>query len=344
MSTAVEDIDHGIRGRSLWQDAWARLRRNRLAVLCMILLAGVFLACFTGPWFCLWNPEIQNLKLRATPPGTVETLTKESWVSHKQDASLKNKDREALLKQREALEAEWMKVTNDGANPVKASHWFGTDTLGRDLLARTLRGGQVSLMVGLVATLVALLIGVAYGAAAGYAGGRMDDLMMRAVDTLRALPFMIFVILLTATFGKDLLLIFLAIGAVEWLTMARIVRAQVLGLARQEFVDAARSLGLGPAKIIFRHIVPNVLGPVIVYATLTVPAVMLLEAGLSFLGLGVQPPDSSWGTLIDDGATNMESYWWLLVFPSAFFSLTLFCLNFAGDGLRDALDVKSSKD
>ncbi|HWB06336.1 MAG TPA: ABC transporter permease subunit [Verrucomicrobiales bacterium] len=326
MTATAEEIDDSIRGRSLWQDAWARLRRNRLAVLCMVLLTGIIFTCFIGPWFCPWNPEIQNLKLRATPPGTMETLTEASWVNHGGTAE------------------EWRELTNGGANPQKRRHWFGTDTLGRDLLARTLRGGQVSLMVGLVATLVALIIGVAYGAAAGYAGGRTDDIMMRAVDTLRALPFMIFVILLTTMFEKNLLLIFLAIGAVEWLTMARIVRAQVLGLARQEFVDAARSLGLQPGRIIFRHIVPNVLGPVIVYATLTVPAVMLLEAGLSFLGLGVQAPDSSWGTLIDDGATNMESFWWLLVFPSAFFSLTLFCLNFAGDGLRDALDVKSAKD
>jgi oligopeptide transport system permease protein len=207
-----------------------------------------------------------------------------------------------------------------------------------------MHGGRVSLMVAAIATIVALIIGVTYGAVSGYFGGRADDMMMRLVEILRALPFLIFVILLTTMFGTKLWLIYLTIGAIEWLTMARIVRTQVLGLVRQEFVEAARSLGLPTHRIIFQHIVPNVLGPVIVYSTLTVPAVMLLEAGLSFLGLGVQPPQSSWGTLISDGADNMESYPWLLAGPAAIFSLTLFCLNFAGDGLRDALDVKASKD
>jgi oligopeptide transport system permease protein len=301
-ATAIPDTEE-VRGRSLWQDAWARLRRNHLAVACLILLALVFVTCFIGPLLVPWQPDVQNLELKAVPPGSVEMV-----------------------------------------NGEEVTHWFGTDTLGRDLLARTLQGGRLSLLVGLIATLVAVIIGVSYGAVAGYFGGRVDDAMMRAVDVLRALPFMIFVILLVAMFGRDLILIFLAIGAVEWLTMARIVRAQVLGLARQEFVDAARSLGLPAWRIIFRHIIPNVLGPVIVYATLTVPAVMLLEAALSFLGLGVQPPDSSWGLLIKDGADNMESQWWLLAFPAVFFSTTLFCLNFAGDGLRDALDVRSSKD
>lgn len=307
MSTAVipATLAPAIRpGRSLWQDAWARLRKNHLAVACGLVLIAVVLICFVGPRLSPWNPEVTNLALKASPPGTMETLA---------DGSM-------------------------------AKHWFGTDTLGRDLLTRIMRGGQVSLMVGLVATSVALLIGVAYGATAGYLGGRTDAVMMRFVDVLYALPFMIFVILLTTMFGKSMLLMYMAIGAVEWLTMSRIVRAQVQGLARQEFVEAARSLGLSTAVILFRHIIPNVLGPVIVYATLTVPAVMLLEAALSFLGLGVQPPDSSWGTLIDDGATNMETSPWLLIYPAAFFSITLFCLNFVGDGLRDALDVRGGKD
>ena len=198
--------------------------------------------------------------------------------------------------------------------------------------------------MGALATLVSLIIGVAYGATAGYLGGRADSVMMRVVDVLYSLPFMVFVILLTVAFGRSMMLLYLAIGAVEWLTMARIVRAGVQAQARQEFVEAARSLGLSDSRIIFRHIVPNVLGPVIVYTTLTVPAVMLLEAALSFLGLGVQPPQSSWGSLIDQGAKSMETYPWLLGIPAGFFSLTLFCFNFVGDGLRDAIDVKSGKD
>lgn len=228
--------------------------------------------------------------------------------------------------------------------PPSGSHWLGTDQQGRDLLVRLLLGGRVSLGVGLCATFVALTIGVVYGAAAGYVGGRTDDAMMRFVDVVYALPFTIFVILLMVFFGRHIWLLFLAIGAVEWLTMARIVRGQVMSLKKMEFIEAARALGLGHGRILFRHLLPNVLGPVVVYATLTIPAVMLLEAFLSFLGLGVQPPMSSWGTLIRDGAAVMEEYWWLLVFPGTVFSATLFSLNFVGDGLRDALDVRTSKD
>lgn len=231
-----------------------------------------------------------------------------------------------------------------GAVAPSVQHWLGTDTLGRDLFVRMLHGGRISLGVGLSATLVALTIGVIYGAVAGYAGGKTDAVMMRFVDILYALPFTIFVILLMVIFGRNIILLFVAIGAVEWLTMARIVRGQIMTLKKMEFIEAARALGYGNRRIIFRHLIPNVLGPIIVYTTLTIPAVMLLEAFLSFLGLGVQPPMSSWGTLIKDGAEKMEEYWWLLVFPGGVFSLTLFSLNFLGDGLRDALDVRAAKD
>ena len=228
--------------------------------------------------------------------------------------------------------------------PPSADHWFGTDGLGRDLLVRTLSGGQISLTVGILATAVSLVIGVTWGAIAGYFGGRTDSLMMRFVDILYSLPFVIMVILLMVMFGRNFILLFAAIGLVEWLTMARIVRGQVMALKNTEFVEAARALGYSRLRIIFRHLLPNIIGPVIIYATLTVPAVMLLEAVLSFLGLGVQPPMSSWGLLINNGAEKIDVYPWLLVFPAVFFSLTLFSLNFIGDGLRDALDPKSSKD
>jgi oligopeptide transport system permease protein len=223
-------------------------------------------------------------------------------------------------------------------------HPLGTDTHGRDLLVRMLVGGRISILVGLSATIVALSIGVAYGAIAGYRGGKLDALMMRIVDIMYSLPFPIFVILLMVFFGRNIILLFAAIGAVEWLTMARIVRAQVMAAKKMEYVEAARSLGFSNRRIIFRHILPNILGPIIVYTTLTIPAVMMLEAFLSFLGLGVQPPMSSWGDLIKRGSETMEEYPWLLEFPSALFALTLFSLNFLGDGLRDALDVRSSKD
>ena len=231
-----------------------------------------------------------------------------------------------------------------GASAPSAAHWFGTDTLGRDLFVRLLYGGRISLGVGLCATFVALTIGVIYGAMAGYLGGKIDAAMMRLVDIIYALPFTIFVILLMVFFGRNIIVLFVAIGAVEWLTMARIVRSQIMALKKMEFIEAARSLGLSNTRIIFRHLLPNALGPIIVYTTLTIPAVMLLEAFLSFLGLGVQPPMSSWGTLIKDGAEKMEEFPWLLIFPGSIFSLTLFSLNFLGDGLRDALDVRAAKD
>ena len=231
-----------------------------------------------------------------------------------------------------------------GASPPSAAHWLGTDIFGRDLLTQILYGGRISLAVGFIATAVALVIGVTWGAVAGYIGGRVDAAMMRFVDILYALPFMIFIILLMVVFGRNILLLFLAIGAVEWLTMARIMRTQVQALRQQEFVEAAISLGLSPRSIIFRHIVPNAIGPIIVYTTLTIPSVMLLEAFLSFLGLGIQPPQTSWGLLISYGAETMEEYPWLLIFPGLALTVTLFSLNFLGDGLRDALDVRGSKD
>ncbi len=282
------------KGTSLWQDAWIKLRKNRLALLGLGLLIFLCVVSLLTPWIAPYGYEQQNLLLGATPPS--------------------------------------------------AQHWLGTDIFGRDMLTRIMWGGRVSLMVGFIATAVALAIGVIYGAVAGYVGGRVDTVMMRLVDILYALPFMIFIILLMVVFGRNLLLLFLAIGAVEWLTMARIVRGQVMALRKQEFVEAAHSLGLSQWIIIRRHIIPNTLGPVIVYTTLTIPSVMLLEAFLSFLGLGIQPPQSSWGLLINYGVETMEEYPWLLIFPGIALSLTLFALNFLGDGLRDALDPRTAKD
>ena len=231
----------------------------------------------------------------------------------------------------------------EGATPPDATHWLGTDHRGRDLATRLFHGGRISLMVGLLATAVSLTIGVVYGSVAGYVGGKTDSVMMRFVDILYALPFTVFVILLMVFFGRSLILLFLAIGAVEWLTMARIVRGQVLSLKQRAFVEASRVLGQHPRKLLSRHVLPNAAGPIIVYTTLTIPNVMLLEAFVSFLGLGVQPPMSSLGLLINDGATSMESAPWLLLVPGLAFALTLFSLNFLGDGLRDAFDPKEER-
>ena len=231
-----------------------------------------------------------------------------------------------------------------GAQPPSSEFLLGTDTLGRDLFSRILYGARVSLLVGFVATGVALVIGVSWGIIAGYFGGKIDSVMMRIVDVLYGLPFIIFIILLMVIFGRNIWLLFAAIGAVEWLTMARIVRGQVLSIKNQEYVLAAQAMGVTNMQMFRKHIFPNILGPIAVYATLTIPQVMLLEAFLSFLGLGIQPPMSSWGTLIRYGVESMEEYSWLLIYPGLTFTITLFALNFFGDGLRDALDPKISSD
>jgi oligopeptide transport system permease protein len=223
---------------------------------------------------------------------------------------------------------------------LETGHLFGTDAIGRDLFVRTMIGGQVSLLVGLLATLVSLIIGVSYGAIAGYMGGRVDNVMMRFVDAVYAMPFMFFVILLMVIFGRNIFLIFIAIGAINWLDMARIVRGQTLSLKNKNFVEAARACGAKESQIIRRHIIPNLLGVVIVYVTLTIPQVILVESFLSFLGLGVQEPLTSWGALVNEGAQELETAPWSLFFPATFLAATLFAFNFLGDGLRDALDPK----
>jgi oligopeptide transport system permease protein len=230
-----------------------------------------------------------------------------------------------------------------GVTPPSFAHPFGTDLLGRDMLARTIYGGRISILVGLFGTLVSLVIGVTYGAVSAYAGGKVDEFLMRVVDVLYSLPYIFLVILLLTVFSKSIFLLFFALGAVQWLTMARIVRGQVLSLKNQNFVEAARALGANDSRIVFGHIVPNTLGPVIVYTTLTIPAIILQEAFLSFLGLGVQPPDASWGVLVSEGAQMLAFGPWLTIFPGAALALTLFAFNFLGDGLRDALDPQDKR-
>ncbi len=281
--------------RSLWSDAWRRLRRNRAAVAAGVFLMVMCALAAAAPWLpFLADPAAQDLALGATPP---------SWA-----------------------------------------HAFGTDDLGRDMFARVLYGGRISMLVGIVGTLVSLIVGVTWGAVAGYAGGRVDEAMMRVVDVLYSLPYIFLVILLLVFFERSLVMLFVALGLVQWLTMARIVRGQVLSLKSQTFVEAARALGASDGAILFRHLVPNTLGPVIVYTTLTVPAVILQEAFLSFLGLGVQPPGASWGTLVSDGARVLALFPWLVLFPGLALSLTLLAFNFLGDGLRDALDPQGRRD
>jgi len=286
-------------GRSLWADAWRRLRKNRMAVVCGALFVAIASFCIAGP------------PLAAAIAGLDPTQI---------DADV-------------------------GASAPSAAHWFGTDTLGRDMLTRVMMGGRIALLVGLVTTLVALVIGVSWGAIAAYSGGRTDEAMMRIVDILYGFPTVVFVIVIMGTFQtKSLLVLFALIGAISWLTMARIVRGQVLSLRHRDFVEAARAIGARPSRVLFRHIVPNTLGVVIIYATLTLPQVMLVEAFLSFLGLGVQAPRASWGTLVTEGSSQIIVYPWLLIFPGLVMGLTIFALNFLGDGLRDALDPQTRKE
>ena len=304
-----------VRGTSLWRDAWRRLLKNKLAVFGLVVVIVITVASITGPFIIKatlgispdYIPSSDVKLIKSFPPFTGPN-GEFSWT-----------------------------------------HPMGTDNAGRDQLARVLQGGQISLFVGIISTLVSLLIGVSYGAVAGYIGGRFDNLMMRLVDVLYSLPYVILVIVLLSMFRSQtprgqLVLLFVALGSVSWLTMARIVRGQVLSLKNQEFVLAARATGVSTPRIIFRHLVPNTLGPVIVYATLTIPQVMLTEAFLSFLGFGVQAPLSSWGSLASDGAQNIAIFPWQLIFPGVTMALTLFSLNFLGDGLRDALDPQMRTD
>jgi oligopeptide transport system permease protein len=302
-----------LKGTSLWQDAWHRLLKNKLAESGLVVVAMIIVVSLIGP------PIIT-----AATGYTYDFIPPDSKL---------------------------VKAFPPFADPDGSFSWthpMGTDIAGRDLLARVLLGGRISLAVGIISTLVSLIIGISYGATAGYLGGKVDDVMMRIVDVLYAIPYMMIVIVLLAFFGGrsalgQLLLLFAALGAVSWLTMARIVRGQVMSLKNQEFVLAARATGVPTPKIVFRHLVPNTLGPVIVYATLTIPSVMLQEAFLSFLGLGVQAPLASWGSLTAEGIQNLAVFPWQLIFPGVTMALTLVALNFLGDGLRDALDPQMRK-
>jgi oligopeptide transport system permease protein len=291
-----------VKGRSLWVDARRRMMRNRAAVVSVVLLAAIALVAVFVPM--VWPYSYEQIDYS-------NILCAPSWWPDRSVSCF-----------------------------AGGYHIFGTEQNGRDLFVRVLYGARISLAVGLVATTVSLLIGVGYGAIAGFIGGKVDELMMRFVDVLYALPYIFLVIILMVVFNQNFFLLFVAIGAVEWLTMARIVRGQTLSIKEKEFVEAARAAGLSPLENIRRHVVPNILGPVVVYVTLTIPTVILSESFLSFLGLGIREPLTSWGVLISDGAAHLETAPWMLIFPAVIMAITLFCFNFIGDGLRDALDPK----
>lgn len=359
-------------GRSLWADAWNRLKANKAAMVSLWYLMFMALICTIGPWFTPHDFTTIYQDYTRVPPSlspypkaeAIDLAVKDAVKRSRLDlAGWEERDGKVFISLSSAKPID-ARVTRyidrsdvfEGAQVAETSadglrmtlsadiereyFFFGTDNTGRDLLTRTLVAGRVSLAIGLLAGFVAVFIGVLYGAISGFSGGRTDEIMMRIVDILYSLPFIFFVIMLVVFFGRNFVLMFLAVGAVLWLDMARIVRGQALSLKRQEYVQAAEALGVSPGGILLRHVVPNLLGPVVIYMTLLVPQVIILESFLSFLGLGVQEPMSSWGVLISQGAKNIPSATWLLIFPSFFLTTTLFALNFIGDGLRDALDPK----
>ena len=365
-----------VKGRSLWQDARRRLFRNKAAVVSMVILSIIVALAIFAPYLSRHPYDAQDYQQISCPPSwtidmalavppTDAAPDSPQYKAHEEYSSKYPQTAlcgQGIVTSHQFALDDWKNWCADPSitPPMEVNcarepqlddftHFMGTDGVGRDLWVRTLYGARVSLSVGVVATFVALIIGVLYGATAGYAGGRVDNYMMRFVDIMYALPFIFFVIILmTVTadipFFKDpfnrFILIFAAIGAVEWLTMARIVRGQTLSIRRKEFVEAAVAAGVPAGKIILRHIIPNVVGPVIVFVTLTIPAIILAESFLSFLGLGVQEPMTSWGVLMSEGAGDMENKPWLLIVPALMMAVTLFCFNFIGDGLRDALDPK----
>lgn len=359
-------------GRSLWADAWDRLRANKAAMVSFVLLGLIALTCIVGPWLTPHDYDEAYQEYVKVPP-SLTAYPRDTDLVDELERALRRSgvrvadyeiDGQALrvdltsddpidpriqryLERPVVFDAAEIAIDPDDPTTATATidvkrqvFLFGTESNGRDLMSRVFVGGRISLLIGLLATSVSLLIGVAYGATAGYLGGSIDNAMMRLVDILYSLPFMFLVILLMVFFGRNFVLVFVAIGAIEWLDMARIVRGQTLSIKRQEYVQAAHAMGVRSGGILRRHVIPNALGPVVIYMTLMVPKVILLESFLSFLGLGVQEPLTSWGTLISDGARNLQQAPWLLAFPAVFLVVTLMCLNFIGDGLRDALDPK----
>ncbi|MGN6538785.1 MAG: ABC transporter permease [Mesorhizobium sp.] len=359
-------------GRSLWGDAWARLKANRAAMVSLCYLVLMAIVCVAGPWFVPHNYTTIYSDYVRTPPsfsaypkaemvqGALDDVLKRMRVDLK-DWKLEDSRAVVTVTATRPIDERYLRYidrsdtfddakveakSNDGLEMTVSAagrqqyFFFGTDNVGRDLLSRTLMAGRISLSIGLLAGVGGGVIGVLYGSTAGFIGGKVDEVMMRIVDVLYSLPFIFFVIMLVVFFGRNFVLMFLAVGAVLWLDMARIVRGQALSIRRQEYVQAAEALGVGARGILSRHVIPNLLGPVVIYMTLLVPQVIILESFLSFLGLGVQEPMTSWGVLISTGAKNIGTANWLLLFPAFFLVSTLFALNFVGDGLRDALDPK----
>ncbi len=348
---SYNELNEHVKGVSLWQDALNRLKKNKMAMAGLYIILIYAVGALLAPILPIYSYKQQVLNHQFLPPSfkTAGQLLyeKKSKFLHAMAAKegrtvLNSKEKKQLADLKQSLAVEKKKLFNGNTVLVNNRRYLlGTDSLGRDLLARIIYGGQVSMMIGLIGALTSMFIGVVLGALSGYIGGRFDTLLMRFVDIMYSLPYLLLVIIFMAIFGRNIANLFFALAIVSWLTVARVVRGQVLSLKNSEFIEAARSSGAGTARIVFRHLIPNTSGVIIVYTTLTVPSFIMLEAFLSFLGLGVQAPFASWGVLIQNGVYAMTTYPWLLWFPAIAMTLFLFSMNFLGDGLRDALDPQS---
>jgi oligopeptide transport system permease protein len=347
----VNELNQPLKGVSLWKDAWRRLGKNKMAMFGLVVVVLYALVCLLATVLPIHSYKFQVLDHQYLPPSLTKTagqlmIEREeklalAMAGKEGRAELNGAEREKLAAMRQRIDRETMEIDGKTVPVHRRRYPLGTDSLGRDLLARIIYGGQVSIAIGIVGSITSVLIGILIGALAGYLGGQIDYIITRFIDVMYGLPYMMLVIILMALFGRNILNLFFALAIVSWLTEARVVRGQIISLKNSEFVQAARSIGAGTGRIIFRHLVPNTLGVIVVFATLRIPSFIMLEAFLSFLGLGVQAPLASWGSLVGEGVDGMNLYPWRLFFPAAAMILFLFAMNFLGDGLRDALDPQS---
>jgi oligopeptide transport system permease protein len=347
----VNEFAQPIKGVSLWLDAWRRLKKNRMAMIGLVVIIFYALLSLTAPILPIYSYKKQVIDHQFLPPSFTRTsgllfyertetqLYAQAKVEGR--SQLNEEEQEQLREIKKRLETETMEIDGRTVLVHQRRYYLGTDYLGRDMLARIIYGGQVSIAIGLIGALTAVFIGVIMGSVAGFMGGKVDYIIMRVVDIVYGLPYMMLVIIFMAIFGRNILNLFFALAIVSWLTVARVVRGQIISLKNSEFVEAARSMGVNNTRIIFRHLVPNTLGVIIVFTTLRIPTFIMLEAFLSFLGLGVSAPYASWGSLIGDAVQGMDLYPWRLFYPALVMSIFLFFMNFLGDGLRDALDPQS---
>ena len=339
-----------VKGNSLSRDAWNRLKKNSMAMGGLIIVVIYSILALTAPFLPIYSykkiiTEHQNL-----PPTLTDSagklwyqreLTQMQKVAKKENRGLNEEEKEKLetIKYRIGTDTEIIKGKRVKVH--KRRYLLGTDYLGRDMVARIIYGSQISIAIGFIGTITSFLIGIVLGALAGYLGGKTDYVIMRIVDVMYGLPYMLLVIIFMAIFGRNIMNMFLALAVVSWLTISRVVRGQIITLKNSEFVEAAKSMGAGTSRIVFKHLVPNSLGIIIVFATLRIPQFIMMESFLSFLGLGISAPYASWGSLVKDGVDSMTIYPWRLFFPAVAMTLFLFCMNFLGDGLQDAFDPQS---